>query len=108
MGGFLWFSFLLLVAFYVINLLFLDAGIKQLIRSTSIYKISNTDVDTNSFSDEQKQWMKDISRCPACGEHLQVFDNTCPECGLRLPHPTMYKPLDISKYKEKNKIQTKQ
>ncbi len=99
MGDFLWFSFMLLIAFYATNLIFVDVGIRNLIKSTGIYKICNPNDETDDFSDEQKQWLQDISRCPACGEHLQISDNTCPECGLRLPHQTIYKPFDASKYK---------
>lgn len=102
MGGFLWFSFLLLIAFYAVNLLFADVGIRNLIKSAGMHESPDLKDYTDDFSDEQKQWMQDISRCPACGEHLQSFAVNCPECGLRLPHPTIYKPLDINKYKNTN------
>ncbi len=97
MSGFLWFSLGLLVAFNLVNFLFVDSGIQKLIKSTDYYKALFTE-EQEEFTEEQKQWMNDISKCPACGENLQIFDKFCPECGLRLPHPSFLKHFDISKY----------
>lgn len=99
-SDFLWFSLVLVIAFYGINILFVDNAIKNLIKSSDLYKETQDDSD-DSMSNEQQQWMNDINKCPACGELLEIFGNTCPECGLKLPHPQIFKPYDVSKYRSK-------
>ena len=100
MSGFLWFSAIFILIFFSINVLFIENGIQNLIKSTTFYQNLNIAAE-EKFSEEQLKWMKDKNKCPACGENLQPYDQNCPECGLNLPRKAIAKPFDVSKYGNK-------
>lgn len=52
----------------------------------------NNDTD---FSPEQKQWISDPSKCPACGENITKNDIMCKSCGLKIKQNRFTKPLDL-------------
>lgn len=99
-SGFLWFSAFLTLGFYGLNVLFIENAIQKLIKSTTIYKSLNPITEAH-LSNEQLKWMKDVNKCPACGEDLQSYDQNCPDCGLKLPRKATPKPFDVSKYSNK-------
>lgn len=100
MSGFLWFSTIFTIIFFSINVLFIENGIQTLIKSTTFFRSLNAAHD-EKLSKEQLKWMNDTNKCPACGENLLAYDQSCPECGLRLPRKAIAKPFDISKYENK-------
>ena len=99
-SGFLWFSAILTLIFFSANVLFIESGIRKLIKSTDFYQNLNPGKE-GQFSKEQMKWMKDVNKCPACGEKLNLYDINCPECGLKLPRKPIAKPFDVSKYDNK-------
>jgi len=99
-SGFLWFSAIFTFIFFSLNVLFIESGIQNLIKSTNFYKILNPGTE-GEFNEEQLKWLNDTNRCPACGEHLLEYDQICPECGLKLPRKQIAKPFDVSKYEDK-------
>ncbi|MEN8120794.1 MAG: zinc ribbon domain-containing protein [Bacteroidota bacterium] len=100
MTGFLWFSFVFSVIFFLVNLLFVDSYIQKIIKSSQLYLSLNAP-EQEGFTDEQKKWLKDKNRCPACGEEITIYDLHCPDCGLKLKQNKHTIPLDVTKYKEK-------
>jgi hypothetical protein len=52
-------------------------------------------------SEEQKKWIRDTSKCPACGEDINDYDLKCPECGIRLRDKARISPFNVSNYKQK-------
>ncbi len=98
--GYLWFSSIFIVVFFVLNLIFADNLIQKLVKSSTPFseiKLINDDI----ISPEQKQWIKDPSKCPACGEEITEYDLKCPECGIRLRNNAKESPSDVSNYKTK-------
>jgi len=100
MTGFLWFSFVFSVVFFLVNLMFADSHIQKIIKSSYLY-LSLNPPEEDGYTDEQKKWMKDKNRCPACGEEITIYDMHCPDCGLKLKQNRHTIPLDVTKYKEK-------
>lgn len=95
-NNFLIFSGIFVFVFYSINLIFIHNAITKLIKTAVESKQRK-----ESFSAEQKKWMKDPNRCPGCGATLGIYDRDCPECGLRVRQNNYTIPLDLSKYKDK-------
>jgi len=100
MSGFLWFSFIFSVVFFVVNLMFADSYVQKIIRSSYLY-LSLNPTEEEGFTDEQKMWMSDKNRCSACGEEITIYDLNCPDCGLKLKQSKYTIPLDVTKYQEK-------
>ena len=100
MSGFLWFSFIFSVVFFVINLMFADSYVQKLIKSSHLY-LSLNPLAEDGFSDEQKEWINDKNRCSACGTEINEYDVNCPDCGLKLKQSKYTIPLDVTKYQEK-------
>ncbi|OQY01759.1 MAG: hypothetical protein B6I20_07435 [Bacteroidetes bacterium 4572_117] len=100
MTVFLWFSFISSLIFYFANLLFVDNFIKKTIKSAYLYLQLNPYLQ-DGFTDEQRKWLNDKNRCPACGEEITIYDLNCPDCGLKLKQNKHTIPLDVSKYHEK-------
>jgi len=76
------FSFISVVTgllYYFFNLAKISNSIKAL-----IYKQigGSTDIGTPELWKQQKQWMKDTTLCPACGESKNEYSNKCINCGL--------------------------
>lgn len=92
---------------FIILLAFLISEIKQLlifssisifvIYLISIFQINSTlekifdriikeKISPEEISEEQQNWIKDTSKCPACGHSLTEFDEICPECRINLTY----------------------
>ncbi len=99
-SGFLWFSGIFTLVFFSVNVLFIENGIQKVIKTTTFYQNLNKS-NEGEFSKAQLKWMNDTNKCPACGEDLQLYDQNCPECGLKLPRKPFAKPFDVSKYENK-------
>jgi len=98
--GYLWFSAIFVVVFFALNLFFADNLIQKLVKSSSFFseqKLQNEGI----ISEEQKQWIKDATKCPACGEEITDYDLKCPECGIRVRNQAKASPFDVSNYKQK-------
>ena len=80
---FITFLLILLAAFYIINILIVDSAIRRIIND-SLAGMSF--VSKEDFSAEQSEWLRDTSRCPACGSALSELDIKCPSCGISLPN----------------------
>jgi prepilin-type processing-associated H-X9-DG protein len=100
MSGFLWFSFIFASVFFFVNILFADTHVQKIIKSTPLYLHLNPPAE-DGYTEEQKKWLTDTNRCPACGEEINIYDVNCPECGLKLTQNQYTIPLDVTKYKEK-------
>ena len=88
------------ISFYIINLLYINAIVKNLVEKavgSNIYDFNEKEY----ISDEQKKWIKDVNRCPACGEYIINLDLDCPDCGLRIKRNRNSLPIDSSKFKDK-------
>ncbi len=96
---FFWFASLFSVLFYSLNILIINGYIHSAL-SEILAKHNLNISDKESFSEEQKEWMNDKNRCPACGYFLSDIDLICPECGLHLKRNRHTIPLDTSKYKD--------
>jgi hypothetical protein len=98
--GFLWFSAILTLVFFSINLIVVNNQIQAILKSAITWEENKRGIE-EIMSPEQMQWIKDNSKCPACGEDITEYDWYCPECGLKLSEKVLQGPFDISKYKHK-------
>ncbi len=96
---FFWFASLFTITFYTVNLLIINGVINQtfvkILEKRKLYI-----PDKEHLSAEQKEWLKDKNRCPACGYFLSSIDLTCPECDLQLNRKRKDLPLDTAKYQD--------
>ncbi len=93
------FTVIFSIVFYSLNLLIINSFIK----SNIIKILKENDIkitEEENILEEQKEWMNDPERCPACGTFLSEIDLVCPECGLHLKRTRHSIPLDTSKYKK--------
>jgi len=100
-NGFLWFSGIFTLIFYAINVIVVDKyvqGILKLVLNYNVTDYENEDI----LSKQQMEWMRDNSKCPACGEDITEYDKNCPECGIKIREKARPKSYDLSKYENKN------
>ena len=95
---FLFFEFVLISVFFIINLFLIDFSIKKIITDFA----NNTPYIVKDESDpETMSWTNDSSRCPACGEPITETDSQCPACKLNLPlQKKGFKRYDPNEYKK--------
>jgi len=99
-AGYLWFSAIFIIIFFGLNLIFVDNLVQKLINSSPF--LSNLKSDNEDIiSKEQKDWIKNPEKCPACGEDITEYDLKCPECGIRLREKAPLSPFNVSKYNQK-------
>jgi hypothetical protein len=98
--GFLWFSAILTVVFYALNVTIIDKLMRDLIAKALKFKTTNR-LKEETLSEEQMKWIQDKSKCPACGEDITEYDRNCPECGLRIREKAPTSPFDVSKYPDR-------
>ena len=75
-SGFLKFSSIIVLMFHLVYLM--------QTRSIAVRFLENIDSEDNigvSFED-QKRWMNDPDRCPACGNQMNKYQWICDDCGL--------------------------
>jgi len=98
---FFWFASLFSVLFYFLNILIINSYVQS--SFTKILENNNLFIsEKETLSEEQKIWLNDKNRCPACGFFLSDIDLICPECGLHLKRNRHTIPLNISKYQNKS------
>jgi hypothetical protein len=100
-SSFLWFSLLFTLIFYVINIIVVDRQVQTLLKSVICYGAMSEGME-EILTQEQLEWIKDQSKCPACGEGITEYDKNCPECGLKINEVAKLKPYDLSKYGNKH------
>ncbi len=96
---FLIFSFIFTLLFYLINLIYITNQIKNIIKSSDIYKKLNPN-DEDELSKEQVEWMNNPNICSACGTQINDFDKKCPDCGLYIDRKIKTIIFDKTKYKD--------
>ena len=98
--AFLIFSALLAIIFYSANLFFINSYLQKIIRKA--VGINEFDFEgSEELSKKQKEWMKNPSKCSACGHNITIYDLYCPDCGLRIKQNKFSIPLDTTKYQKK-------
>ncbi len=98
--AYLVFSAIFILSFFGLNLIFANSLIIKLIESSNVFSNFNQRKES-LIGDEQKKWMNDSTKCPACGEDINEFDLKCPDCGIRLRNSVRQSPFNVSKYKNK-------
>ncbi len=95
------FSGIFLVIFYFVNLVFIQSRISRKVNKALNMLGYNIESD---FSPEQKQWIADETKCPACGGDIYENDIMCKSCGLKIKQNRFTKPLNINQNKEQGQI----
>lgn len=76
-NSYLIFAFFIVFLFYYFSLTFINSSLKS-----SINKIWDTpDLE---IIDQQKEWISNPDKCPACGAFVSQLDNECFDCGLSI------------------------
>ena len=92
--NYLIFSGIFLFIFYFANLVFIQSRINRKVTKALNMLGYSKDMD---ISPEQKQWLADPTKCPACGENITENDIVCKSCGLKIKQNRFTKPLDLNK-----------
>lgn len=99
--GYLIFAVIFIVAFYSVNLFFINSFVER-----TILKIAGGNSfdfsGSENISSLQNEWIANPNKCPACGCELNDLILDCPDCGLKIRKNRHSVPLDTSKYQEKN------
>lgn len=59
---------------------FLKRSIKNIVKEIEKERMQNEAL--YHVPDNQKEWIADPAKCPACGLSIKTTDTTCPDCGL--------------------------
>lgn len=87
---FLWFGFVISVAFFQLSLLIINTGMKKMISHIlRAYRKVKNESDIESWVVENNQ------NCPACGEPLDNRNFFCDNCGLKVRQNPYSKPLNV-------------
>ncbi len=100
LNGFLWFSALFILVFYVVNVIYINQKMKQLFDEDIFETIEKQTNKAEMFSLEQKKWLTDPNKCSACGEYINEYDKSCPECGLKFKGRHKIAPINITKFED--------
>lgn len=73
------FSVVFSVLFYAINISFVISECRSIITFAREEKD-----ESEIFSNQQKQWIKDKNKCPACGAAINKYSWQCHNCGIVL------------------------
>jgi hypothetical protein len=99
-GLFLTFAGLFIFLFYAANVIVIQNNNEKF--AAQIFGISNFDFENSEkLTRLQKEWMKDVFRCPACGAYVSEIDLNCPDCGLKVKQNRNSIPLNITKFKDR-------
>lgn len=100
-SGFLIYSVIFIIAFYIANLFFINSFVERI-----IYKITGENAydftDSETLSKQQNEWINNPKKCSGCGYILDDLVLDCPECGLKIRKNRYSVPLDTSKYENQN------
>jgi hypothetical protein len=99
--NYLIFSGIFLVVFYFANLIFIQSRISRKVNKA--LNMLGYDIESD-FSPEQKQWLADETKCPACGGDITENDIVCKSCGLKIKQNRFTKPLNLNQNKEQGQI----
>jgi len=99
--NYLIFSGIFLVVFYFINLVFIQSRISRKVNKA--LNMLGYDIESD-FTPEQKQWLADETKCPACGGDIYENDIVCKSCGLKIKQNRFTKPLNLSQKEEQGQI----
>jgi len=99
--NYLIFSGIFLVVFYFINLVFIQSRISRKVNKA--LNMLGFDIESD-FTPEQKQWLADETKCPACGGDIYENDIVCKSCGLKIKQNRFTKPLNLNQNKEQGGI----
>ena len=99
--NYLIFSGIFILVFYFVNLAFIQSRISRKVNKALNMLGYDNEID---FSPEQKQWLIDETKCPACGENITENDIVCKSCGLKIKQNRFSKPLNLSKNKEQSGV----
>jgi hypothetical protein len=75
------FSAIFIILFFGFNIIYINSALKQMILNALMPESLNYE---EKLSAEQKDWINNPDKCPACGEEISHFNYTCPECGLSI------------------------
>lgn len=93
--AFIVFSVVFTLIFFTINIIFINSYIKQNINK-AIKRFGK--IGDEEISNEQKEWMKNPLKCPACGADITKYNDKCLECGLKLSGKKFLSQMNISNY----------
>jgi len=98
-NGFLWFSGLFLMIFYIANVFYIYNKIEYLFE-TEIFENRPESNKAENLSSEQSNWIASPDKCPACGEQISQYDKQCYECGLAIKGYRKIAPINITKFED--------
>ncbi len=93
LNGFFIFSVIIILIFYLANVIFMSHQLYQYINKSLIV---NKIIDDIKISTEQQNWINNPDKCPACGCDINKDTLYCPDCGLKISQNPYTRPLNLS------------
>jgi|GEM_PF-6649925 hypothetical protein len=98
--SFIIFAPIFIFLFYTVNVIVIQNNNEKFF--AHLFGVANFDFDSSeAIERRQKEWLKDVNRCPACGTFVSTIDYYCPECGLKVKQNISSMPLNITKYQNR-------
>jgi len=79
MNSLLIFSAVFIILFFAFNILYINSVLKNMVLNAFAPEKFNSE---EKLTDEQKEWISNPKKCPACGHEISLYNFTCPECGI--------------------------
>ncbi len=89
------FSGIFIVVFFAFNIIYINSVLKNMILNTFIPDRLNVD---EKLTEEQKEWIRNPKKCPACGEEISDYNFICPECGISINKRNRTKNINLSDF----------
>lgn len=89
------FSGIFIVVFFAFNIIHINSVLKQIILGAFTPEKLNYE---EIITEEQKEWIKNPGKCPACGEEISEYNYICPECGISINKRNMMRNMNVSDF----------
>ncbi|NOZ47791.1 MAG: hypothetical protein GXO79_13570 [Chlorobi bacterium] len=87
------FSGAFIVIFFAFNILHINSVLKNQLIDIFLPESKNME---EKLTDEQREWISNPMKCPACGEEISDYNFICPECGISINKKNKHKKTNLS------------